>query len=123
VAHAERQIDQIRRRVLWGESIPHHDKILSIFEPHTEWISKGKAHVPVELGLRVAIAEDQYRFILHHPVMERITDDQVAIDRIEGTRTRFPVLPKKGKRDQAEAADERQPEFIRLRHRHSAVES
>jgi hypothetical protein len=29
----------------------------------------------VELGLRVAIGEDQHGFILHHRVMERITDD------------------------------------------------
>jgi hypothetical protein len=150
VAHAERQIDQIRRRVLHGERIPHHEKVFSIFQPHTEWINKGKAGVPVELGLRVGIVEDQYRFILHHQVMEKITDDQAAIDLIDGTRARYPVLyslsldkgfhskanqahlanvvempvlPKKGKCNQAEAAHEHSPEFIRLRHRHSAVES
>ncbi len=50
VTHAERQIDQIRRRVVDGESIPHHEKVFSIFEEHTEWINKGKAGVPVELG-------------------------------------------------------------------------
>lgn len=27
----------------------------TFFEPHTEWISKGKAGVPHELGLRVCI--------------------------------------------------------------------
>ena len=50
-AHAERQIDQIRRRVVFDEKIPHEEKVFSIFEPHTEWISKGKAGVPQELGL------------------------------------------------------------------------
>ncbi len=59
LAHAERQIDQVRRRVLSGERIPHAEKVFSIFEPHTEWISKGKASVPVELGLRVLVNEDQ----------------------------------------------------------------
>ncbi len=39
------QIDLIKRRVLQDEKIPHEDKIFSIFEPHTEWISKGKAGV------------------------------------------------------------------------------
>ena len=58
MAHVERQIDQIRRRVLQGEVIPHHEKVFSIFEPHTEWIVKGKVGVPVELGLRVCILED-----------------------------------------------------------------
>ena len=43
--HADRQVDQVRRRVLEGEAIPHAKKVLSIFEPHTEWVSKGKAVV------------------------------------------------------------------------------
>ena len=41
MGHAVRQIDQIRRRVLNGETIPHGEKVCSIFEEHTEWISKG----------------------------------------------------------------------------------
>ena len=36
IAHGERQIDQIRRRVLQGQRIPHDEKVFSIFEPHTE---------------------------------------------------------------------------------------
>jgi len=150
IAHAERQIDQIRRRVLRGETIPHVEKVFSIFEPHTEWISKGKAGVPVELGLRVAIVEDQYRFILHHQVMENTTDDKIAVAIMRETQARFPavrtvsmdkgfhsvanqaalkamldrvVLPRKGKLSQVNKAIESDPEFIRLRHQHSAVES
>ena len=49
------------------------------FDPHTEWVSKGKAGVPVELGLKVCVVEDQHGFILHHHVMEKTTDDQVAV--------------------------------------------
>ncbi len=150
IAHAERQIDQIRRRVLYGETIPHEEKVFSIFEPHTEWISKGKAGVPVELGLRVCVLEDQYRFVLHHQVMEQTTDDQIAVEMIEETRKRFPqlvsvsldkgfhspanqrelqehldrvVLPKKGKLSAADKARESDGEFIRLRRAHCAVES
>jgi len=150
IQHAERQIDQIRRRVIKGETIPHEEKVFSIFEPHTEWISKGKAGVPVELGVRVCVLEDQHRFILHHQVMEKTTDDRVAIEMVEETRERFPqlasvsmdkgfhsranqcdlserldrlVLPKKGRLSIAEKARENDPEFIRLRRSHSAVES
>jgi len=150
MAHAERQIEQIRRRVLQGETIPHHEKVFSIFQPHTEWIVKGKAGVPVELGLRVGVVEDQHGFILHHQVMEKCTDDQVAVPLVEQTQARHPelssvsfdkgfhsprnqaelkeildrvVLPKKGKRSKADAERENDPEFIRLRRRHSAVES
>jgi hypothetical protein len=150
IAHAERQIDQIRRRVILGQMIPHEEKVFSIFEPHTEWISKGKAGVPVELGLRVCVFEDQHRFILHHQVMEKISDEQIAVEMVEEARKRFPqlvsvsmdkgfhspanqrdlrerldcvVVPKKGKLSAAEKVREGDPEFIRLRHRHSAVES
>ena len=149
-AHAERQVDQIRRRVLRGEHIAHAQKVFSVFQPHTEWINKGKAGVPVELGLRVAVSEDQHGFILHHRVMEKITDDRIAIPLVEETKTRFPavnsasmdkgfhspanqaglarvvdlpVVPKKGKRSASERERESTPEFIRLRRRHSGVES
>jgi IS5 family transposase len=150
MADAERQIDQIRRRVLQGETIPHGEKVFSIFEPHTEWISKGKAGVPVELGLRVCVVEDHHGFILHHQVMEKTTDDRIAVAIIQETQARFSelssvsfdkgfhsrpnqaelasildrvILPKKGKLSAADSAREHDPEFIRLRHRHSAVES
>ena len=150
IAHAERQIDQIRRRVLLGERIPHAEKVFSIFEPHTEWISKGKAGVPVELGLRVAVSEDHYGFILSHRVMQHETDDHVAVPLVDDLTARFatltsvsfdkgfhspanqqrlaemidlPVLPKKGKCSPAEQAREHHPDFQFLRRRHSAVES
>ena len=148
--HARRQIEQIDRRVLQGERIPHEEKVFSLFEPHTEWICKGKAGVPVELGLRVNVVEDRDRFILHHQVMEKTTDDQVAIAMVDETQQRFPrlraismdkgfhspanqaalkerldcvVLPKKGRCSQADKARESEPEFSQLRKKHSAVES
>jgi hypothetical protein len=147
---AERQLAQIRRRVLCGQPIAHAEKVFSIFEPHTEWINKGKAGVLVELGLRVAVVEDQHRFILTHQVMERTTDDQVAVALIEDAKKRFPaltsasfdkgfhspanqtalaalipqvVLPRKGNLSPVQRERECDPEFIRLRRQHSAVES
>jgi IS5 family transposase len=66
---AQRQINQIRTRVIEGKDIPHNEKVFSIFEEHTEWICKGKAGVSQELGLRVCILEDQYGFILHYHSM------------------------------------------------------
>jgi len=148
--HAERQIDQIDRRVLQGQIIAHEEKVFSLFQPHTEWISKGKAGVPVELGLRACIVEDQHRFILHHMVMQKTTDDAVAVPIIEQTVQRFdqidsvsmdkgfhstanqaglakivrlPVIPKKGGLSAADRARQDDPEFVRLRRQHSAVES
>ncbi|MCP4899677.1 MAG: ISNCY family transposase, partial [bacterium] len=92
ISHAERQIDQIRRRVIKGEKIAHEEKVFSVFEGHTEWISKGKAGVPVELGLRVCVLEDTMGFILHHQVMEKQTDDKVAVSIVEETQARFARL-------------------------------
>lgn len=150
LVHVVRQIDQIRRRVIHGEVIPHGEKVFSIFEPHTEWISKGKAGVPVELGLRVCVLEDRNRFILHHRVMAQETDDQVACAMVKGAKERFPclslcsfdkgfhspgnqqnlkaelttvVLPKKGRLSVADKERESAQEFVTARQQHSAVES
>ena len=148
--HAERQIDQIERRILQGEVIPHEEKVFSIFEPHTEWISKGKAGVPVELGLRVCILEDHHQFILHHKVMEKETDDRIAIEMVKQSKSTYPsltscsfdrgfhssenqrelkkyldvvALKRKGKLSQKVREIEATDKFKKARDKHSAVES
>ena len=148
--HAVRQIDQTRRRVILGETIPHAETVFSVFQTHTEWISKGKAGVPVELGLRVCIMEDQHRFVLHHRVMEKQTDDQVTVAMVKETKERFAnldacsvdkgfhslanqqelqahltlvALPRKGTLSQQAQAVERAADFVKARRQHSAVES
>lgn len=150
IKHADRQIDQTRRRVILGEVIPHAEKVFSVFETHTEWISKGKAGVPVELGLRVCVMEDQHRFILHHRVMEKQTDDQVTVAMVKETKERFAdleacsfdkgfhspanqqalqahlklvALPRKGKLSQQAQAVESAQDFVKARVQHAAVES
>jgi hypothetical protein len=150
IIHAKRQIDHVKRRVIDEKKIPHGEKIFSIFQEHTEWICKGKAGVPVELGVRVCIMEDQYGFVLHHKVMQKQTDDQVAVSMIKETQTRFPslrtcsfdkgfhsptnqeelrelldlsVLPKKGRLSQRDKEIEYSEEFVKIRRQHSAVES
>jgi len=150
VRHAIRQIDQTRRRVILGEAIPHGEKVFSIFEPHTEWVSKGKAGVPVELGVKVCILEDHYQFILHHQVMQQQTDDQVAVSMVTQAKQRFThltscsfdkgfhspanqlalqehleqvALPRKGKLSQSARAAEQSTAFRTARRKHSAVES
>ncbi|MEK6877209.1 MAG: ISNCY family transposase [Thermoproteota archaeon] len=150
IQHAKRQMNQINRRVLNGESIPQEEKVYSIFEPHTEWISKGKAGVPQELGLRVCVIEDQHGFILNHKVMEKQTDDQVVVEIIQDTKNKFPnfnscsfdkafhspsnkidlseildtvILPKKGKLSVSQLEEESSDDFVSARHQHSAVES
>jgi hypothetical protein len=149
-AHALRQINQIERRVLREEKIPSSEKVYSIFEPHTEWISKGKAGVPVEFGIKVCIIEDQHQFILHHRVMEKEQDVHVAVEMIEACKKKFPtlsscsfdrgfhspenqtqlaelldevVLPKKGKIKEADKALTQTESYRSKKKQHSAVES
>jgi len=90
--HAARQIDQIYRRVMQEQVIPHDEKVFSLFEPHTEWISKGKAGKPVEFGVRIGVLEDQHGFILLPRVMEKETDDQVAVPMVQAAKTVYPNL-------------------------------
>ena len=150
IRHAERQIDQIHRRKVLDEKIPHEEKVFSIFEPHTEWISKGKAGVPQELGLGVCVLKDQYGFILHHQVLEQQTDDKVAVAMVQEAKDRFEnlagcsfdkgfyspenkrqltnilayvILPKKGRLSANDKEVERSEEFVESRRKHSAVES
>jgi hypothetical protein len=150
IGHAERQIDQIHRRVVFDEKIPHKEKVFSIFEPHTEWISKGKAGVAQELGLAVCVHKDQFGFILHHRVMQQHTDDKVAVVMVRETKDRYEnlvgcsfdrgfyspenksqlaeildyvVLPKKGRLSVKDKEIEQSEEFNESRRKHSAVES
>lgn len=143
-------IDQIERRVFKNEKISHEEKIFSVFEPHTEWICKGKAKAPFELGKRVSIVEDQYGFILNGTIMDRITDDKIALPIIEKVKSDFKnisvssfdkgyysrenkenlsnildfvVLPKKGKLSKIDQELEKSKEFKKYRKKHPAIES
>ena len=92
ILHAQRQIDQVERRLLRDETIPHAEKVFSIFEDHTRWVSKGKAGTPVELGVPVALIEDQYQFILHHRILWRGEDVDVAVPMVEEAQRLYPEL-------------------------------
>ena len=58
----QRVVDQTRARLLGGNThVP--DKVLSIFEPHTETIRKGKIAKPNEFGKLVTIQESEHQII------------------------------------------------------------
>src|SRR3989339_227207 len=93
--------DLVERRVIRGEQIPVGEKVYSLFEPHTEWLYKGKSNKRVELGHNILVASDQWGFIVDHQVIERQADVSLSI----------PL------------AEESSKTFKKLRHKHSAVES
>jgi hypothetical protein len=63
----QRVLAQTRARVFRGD-IHYRDKVLSIFEPHTEAIRKGKATKLTEFGKLVKIQEAEAQFITDYEV-------------------------------------------------------
>ena len=61
-------LDQARRRIIHGEKVPAKEKIVSIFEPHTDIIVRNKRNKPVEFGHKVVISETAIGMIFHHDV-------------------------------------------------------
>jgi IS5 family transposase len=79
-----RVLAQTRARVLGGDThVP--DKVLSIFEPHTEAIRKGKIAKPTEFGKLVTIQEGEHQIITAYEVHDRRPADMAlwtpALDR------------------------------------------
>lgn len=141
---------QLTKRVIDEISIPHNEKIFSVFEEYTEWISKGKAGVSQELGVRIAVVEGDYGFILNWNIMYKTTDDKVAVSLVEKTIKKYPVakvfsfdkgfwspqnkkdieplvetliLPQKGRESKATKKITSTPEYRKLRFEHSRIES
>lgn len=153
ISYAVKMIDLVRRRLIEGEVIPAADKIYSIFEPHTEWVTKGKLNKRVELGHLLLITTDQHQFIVDYKVMESEKDPSQVAPLIERLQQKFKgkkiyshsfdkgfyskdnlqalqqsgihevVMPKKGKLNKEEKHRESTKEFKKLRYAHSAVES
>ena len=151
-AMLEKHLDLVQRRLLNEEIIPAHEKVFSLFEPHTEWIQKGKQRPNVELGHKFLIATDQQQLIQDYAVLlgEAEVDQSIPVtDRLLGrygagsvaslsfdkgfTRTAdrellelyvpLVVMPKRGKKNAAETERESGKQFVALRKQHSAVES
>ena len=92
----EKVITQTKERV-WGGNWHVEGKVLSLFEPHTEMIRKGKAHKPNEFGRLVRIDEVENGIVSGYQVLEGNPDDSTAgcrpsnnIKLASGERQRWP---------------------------------
>ncbi len=145
----ERHIKLVDRRILKGETIPHEEKLFSVFETYTEWVKKGKSRPNVELGKKLLITTDQYDLIVDYQILNNQQDRDVVIelaDRVlaihlvaswsfdkgfwakenkELLQLEIPkvVLPKLGKLNKTEKDEESSRAFKRLKNKHSAIES
>jgi hypothetical protein len=145
-----KHIDLVERRIVKGESIPHTEKMMSIFEDYTEWIAKGKLRPSIEFGKKVSITTDQYNLIIHHKVMDNEQDKDVVVEIADAVLNKYGlinsmsfdkgywrqenkallqlaiphvVIPKLGKRTTKEDEIETSYEFKSLKNKHSAIES
>jgi len=147
-----KHIDLVKRRMINDEKIPHEEKIFSLFEPHTEWLTKGKVRPPVELGHKILITTDQHQLVIDYKVMEKSADNQETMplaqrlfdnygkDAFESmsfdkgfTRSAdreeleqdvaLLVMPKKGKLSVKDKERESNRKFVQFKNRHSAIES
>lgn len=144
-----KHIDLVDRRIIKGETIPHGEKMFSIFETYTEWIKKGKSRPSVELGKKLSVTTDQFDLIVDYQVMEHEQDRDIVIALADRLLTKCKIeswsfdkgywgkenkqllqleipkviMPKLGKRNKQEEAEETSRPFKRLKNKHSAIES
>jgi IS5 family transposase len=148
----EQVVRQATRRVLQGESVPAQDKLVSLFEPHTDIIRRGKPGRTAEFGHKVWIDEvdggivSDYRVLDGNapdqsqwlPSLERHQElfgrppDQMSGDRGMYSRdnearaqvagVRRVILPQAGHRSAARKQYEQQRWFRRGRRYHQGIE-
>lgn len=144
-----KHIDLVERRLIKGEKIPHSEKVFSIFAPWTELIKKGKRNPSIEFGKNLAVTSDQYHLMVDWQIAEQQADSEMTLSIAGRLKDKYTIqslsvdkgfsnmddkakleavipqviMPKKGKRNQAEKAIETAPAFKKLKNKHSAIES
>ena len=140
------------RRVMEGESVPASDKLLSVFEPDTELIMRGKAGKTIQYGHKVLVIEDAVGFLCHYEVMPLGSGDRdVLIPTATLLQQRFlnaiqrasfdrgfhspsnqaelaeliahPCVPKPGVKQAAVQMRQATVEFRQSQRKHSGIES
>ena len=149
---AQQVLDQTVRRVFSGERVPAEEKLVSIFEPHTDIIRRGKPNKETEFGHKVWLGEVEGGFITQYQVLDGNPADerqwppmldrhvqqfgqapwQASADRgvhsadNEAYATKLGVkrviLPKPGRKSETRRKHERQRWFWRGRCFHAGVE-
>lgn len=86
-------IRQTRARVFQGNT-KYPNKVVSMFEPHTEVIRKGKASKPTEFGKMVKIQEAEDQVIVDYEVYaERPCDADLLVESVERHEAKLGRVP------------------------------
>jgi len=149
---ARQVIQQTTRRILKGEQVPAKEKIVSIFEEHTDIIVRGKEAKPVEYGHKLWLNEVEGGIVSHyrildgnpseekqwkpslkahiksfqHPPLQASADRGLSSDPNEKLAhdlgVRYVVIPKRGYRSKARLKHEHKAWFVKGRYWHAGVE-
>jgi IS5 family transposase len=152
IPRVEQVITQTTRRIFQEEQVPAAEKLVSIFEPHSAIIKRGKANRNTEFGHKIWLDEVEggiisgYRILdgnaadseqwqpsldhhcqqFAHPPNQASADRGVYSEPNETYATKLGVkrviLPKPGTKSQARRDHERQRWFKRGRRWHAGVE-
>jgi IS5 family transposase len=87
-------VKQTKSRVFQGVTqLP--GKVVSLFEPHTEIIRKGKASKPTEFGKLVQLQEAENQIITHYEVFEeRPSDRELLLAAVEAHERKLGRVPR-----------------------------
>jgi IS5 family transposase len=149
---AQQVLDQTVRRVFSGEKVTPAEKLVSIFEPHTDIIRRGKPNKATEFGHKVWLGEVEGGFIAQYEVLDGNPADecqwqptlekhvqlfgqpprQASADRgvhsadneafAAELGVKRIILPKPGRKSETRRQHERQRWFWRGRRFHAGVE-
>ena len=152
IPRAQQVAAQTVRRVLHQEKVPASEKIVSIFESHTDIIRRNKAHKPTEYGHKVWLDEADGGIVTRWEVLRGNPNDerqwlpsldhhierfgkapkQASADRGVHSKenelqaqlrgVQRVILPWPGRKSEARLKHERQSWFVRGRKWHNGVE-
>jgi IS5 family transposase len=150
--HTQQVIDQTVRRILQGEQVPAQEKIVSLFEAHTDIIRRGKEAKPVEYGHKIWLNEVEGGLVSHYRILKGNPPDeqqwkpslkahpktfqhppqQASADRGLSSESNEQlahdlgvprvILPKRGYRSKPREKLEHRAWFVKGRHWHAGVE-
>ena len=152
VPRARQVIDQTTRRILQREQVPAAEKLVSIFEEHTDIIRRGKESHPVEYGHKIWLNEVEGGIVSHYRILDGNPSDeqqwkpslkahlatfqqppvQASADRglssepnetlAQDMGVQHVIIPKRGYRSKAREKHEHQAWFVKGRKWHAGVE-
>ena len=100
-------IRQATRRVVNGTAVPAGEKLLSLFEPHTQIVPRFKAGKPVEFGRKIRLDEVEGGLVTGYAILEQGggQDQPCVKDSLENHRRHLILQRKFSRLDPSVAAE------------------